>query len=627
MAARGIAAFVGGLADGYTMRKRWEDAEQERKDRAQQRIWDMEDRNNAANDRARKLKRDEEDRAIAAEDRARRRKLEDEKLAAYREDRKRAKDLQAREDQTYFEEQGDKKAAGEAYTAAKDAHDRATRDAKDRSNRRKANLGILPPVDEPAYVLPGSEMDRNAETFGQPQAPRPLRIRPDAEEAVPAPIEPYGQTPRGTVSNAPMDPPALDLPPQRQPSPSMVPAQPAPAAPAERGLLSRLNPFGPASAAEIGSMEQAQALSQPAARGVVAPAVAVQPGRPADPGGVPVAPPAADPMLRAQQLSQPAPAGPQVAGVVDAGTVPPMPAASMERGITGAGTLGAAQRRDPQPVMTQIAQAPAAAAPAASPSVQAAVVTAPGARDVPGMRSAMPGGEDDHVPDFMSFYRDVAAPKIRDRYLATGRPEAAATFEKWVADEGRKAGMEAWSKGVQAAARGDEGAFLDHMIDAYNADAYFDDGYDIVRSKSGFIRGKDGNPTGAEITFRDQRTGKTSKQTFNDIGDIYEMGIQFLAPESVFEYGSKQIEAAAKAQQDEIKHLRTLERDSIKAGDPVTKRRQELVEKLLENDLTGELTKNPAALLARVDEIMAAEGSGGVSRPGSRRGTIWTGDE
>lgn len=199
--------------------------------------------------------------------------------------------------------------------------------------------------------------------------------------------------------------------------------------------------------------------------------------------------------------------------------------------------------------------------------------------------------------DFLEEYRKVGVPQIIEHFLKTGKVDQAKAFQTWVDDEGVKEGQRAWAKGVQAAQMGDEEGFFDHLTDAYNSTDYFDDGFEAVREESGITKDDKGNVTGAYITYRDQETGEKKRIDYDEIEDLYRMGIQFLSPEAVFEHGMEQVAKADEIRAANEKQERELELEREKAGiRGIAKRKtpeQELaaeVESLRKNDLTGQFS-------------------------------------
>lgn len=256
-----------------------------------------------------------------------------------------------------------------------------------------------------------------------------------------------------------------------------------------------------------------------------------------------------------------------------------------------------------------------------TPSIEIAAETS-GAPQL-AARSVTPGAaaEASQGPEsFIQRYREVAVPKIVEHYLGKGDLERATAFQKWADDGATADGMKAWAKGVQAAAAGDEDGFLDNMVGAYNATGYFDDGYQVVRKDSGFTRDESGTITGARLTFKNQQTGAISSRVFEDVEDIYRMGVNFLSPEAVFEYGQEQLAAAGEAQAKEAAHERAIEIEVLKAqltgkGAPdYRKAISETVKTLMETDMSGQFAAlPPEQQVAQAVEIVKAQETGARS--------------
>lgn len=199
------------------------------------------------------------------------------------------------------------------------------------------------------------------------------------------------------------------------------------------------------------------------------------------------------------------------------------------------------------------------------------------------------------VKPFMDYFAQKGAPRIQEAYTRAGQPEKAKAFGEWVKNDKVKRGVESWAKAAHAASRGDVDAFAKHMTDTYNSDGYFDDGTKIEGSKK--LTDKDGNITGFELTFKNQKTGETSTQTFSGMEDVYRFGLNFLSPEHTFEYGAKQVEGADRQRAEIAKEKRTqaykIEADTNKA--------------LLEQAIESAKRQGPQAvvdLTKRLDAIM-----------------------
>lgn len=132
-------------------------------------------------------------------------------------------------------------------------------------------------------------------------------------------------------------------------------------------------------------------------------------------------------------------------------------------------------------------------------------------------------------------YRQNKVPSIVEHYIRTGQPEKAEAFEKWVNDKGVREGMRAWQKSILAVQANDGDGFLNGLADAYEANNYYDDGLSVVREKSDVSYDERGNIVGAQVTFKDDATGREFTQNFSDIEDFVATAIGVMAPESAFD--------------------------------------------------------------------------------------------
>lgn len=592
---RGLRSFVDGAVSGAELKNKWNDRKRRQKIEDEELEWQREDRK------------------VAAEDRERQRKIQDEDLQWQREDRahvRRARGIAESERARLAKIRDEDSAAlADAFTEAQASYKKES----DRAAKGAVPLAATLPKNE-VDPLPGGALDK---ALKAPAAERPAQK--------PA----RGVIPTLRTKDDAVAPPA-EAPPTDAPAAPVATAPSVAGATADRqaSLLSRINPFGAAAAAEVPTRDQAAAAAaakQPvpgagvgdyaaavaapvvkagrsiydaaaaAGRGLVdaatdaalpaamraaqkpAPAAPAPTPAPAAPGGAPREP---DPMQMAIAMSngenvqpqqRPAAATPAAParlvppGIVDAGKTPAIP---------GAALAGAVPPKAMVPSdVPNATQAPV------TPSVEIAAATS-GRVDTNGMRRerslstpAKPDSPSERqvkARTFMQVYRAEAVPEIVNHYLKRGDIDRAKAFDAWAKSEDTKDGMEAWAKGVHAATAGDEEGFLDHMIDAYNADGYYDDGYEIDRKGSGFTKSPDGTIIGGRLTLRDKRTGATRVQTFDDTEDLWEMGVNQLSPESVFETGLAQVESARafeKTQaEEELKHQRAIELEGVKAG-------------------------------------------------------------
>jgi hypothetical protein len=166
------------------------------------------------------------------------------------------------------------------------------------------------------------------------------------------------------------------------------------------------------------------------------------------------------------------------------------------------------------------------------------------ASEVPAPKSAKgaAAASDKAAAAFRDDYMTTQADKIVKFYMSRGEVEKAKTYSDWVKDTQVQKGMEHWARAVHAASIGDSGKFVSEIARAYNSSGYFDDGYSIVEEASGIHKDpQTGAVTGGQITFRNEKTGETFTQDFDNSRDLYELGVNFLSPEQVFEFGWKQI--------------------------------------------------------------------------------------
>lgn len=531
---RGLRSFVDGAVSGAELKNKWNDRKRRQKIEDEELEWQREDRK------------------VAAEDRERQRKIQDEDLQWQREDRahvRRARGIAESERVRLVKiRDEDSVVFADALTEAQASYKKES----DRAAKGAVPLAATLPKSE-VDPLPGGALDK---ALKAPAAERPaqkpargviptLRTKDDA-------VAPPAETP---PTDTPAAPVAAD--------PSVAGAT----ADRQASLLSRINPFGAAAAAEVPTRDQAMAPPGPDG---AAPTVGATPA----PMRGPVAP---DPMQQAIAMSNGENVQPQTQPVAPTPTAPPARLAAPDTkapAIPGAALASAAPPKAMVPSdVPNATQAPV------TPSVEIAAATS-GRVDTNGMRRerslstpAKPDSPSERqvkARTFMQVYRAEAVPEIVNHYLKRGDIDRAKAFDAWAKSEDTKDGMEAWAKGVHAATGGDEEGFLDHMIDAYNADGYYDDGYEIDRKGSGFTKSPDGTIIGGRLTLRDKRTGATRVQTFDDTEDLWEMGVNQLSPESVFETGLAQVESARafeKTQaEEELKHQRAIELEGVKAG-------------------------------------------------------------
>lgn len=170
---------------------------------------------------------------------------------------------------------------------------------------------------------------------------------------------------------------------------------------------------------------------------------------------------------------------------------------------------------------------------------------------------------DGQLSSVTDYYMKNTAPKLKEYWLSQGDVTKADAFGKWLDNENVQQGMKYSAGFMRAAQLGDAQGAMDNLVKAYNQPGYFDDGKSAVNAK--LIRDKNGDNAGMEITLRDNKSGEETTQTFNSMADVYKMGMQFASPETVFNYGMKQLEAGQSATAATAKENREWQRDNLKA--------------------------------------------------------------
>lgn len=188
----------------------------------------------------------------------------------------------------------------------------------------------------------------------------------------------------------------------------------------------------------------------------------------------------------------------------------------------------------------------------AAAAVESAVATT-SPRGVPGFptpENVTPRQRDRAGRAAMDRWLENGLPVMQEYYLSRGEIGKLNTLNEWAASQKVRNGMQHWGKAVFAATMGDFEQFGDEIVAAYNEMDYFGDNISIEADKSGFTKDRQGNITGAQLTFKDHGTGKTFKQVFDSVDDLFLTGINMLAPEQAFQYRLQQVEAANQVRSD-----------------------------------------------------------------------------
>lgn len=169
----------------------------------------------------------------------------------------------------------------------------------------------------------------------------------------------------------------------------------------------------------------------------------------------------------------------------------------------------------------------------ATPAGAAAAAALPDLGAKPG-QSFTPAQIDKGASTWMQSYRDNGLPVITKELMRQGKFEAAESLRTFVNDAAAQDGMKAWSGAVFAAMSGDIDTAADLMIDAYNANGYFDDGYQIDKAQTQLIKADDGEVMGVRLALVNQQTGETAVQEA-EISDLIQRGLWLLSPEKAAE--------------------------------------------------------------------------------------------
>lgn len=170
---------------------------------------------------------------------------------------------------------------------------------------------------------------------------------------------------------------------------------------------------------------------------------------------------------------------------------------------------------------------------------------------------------DGQINNVMDYYMKNTAPKLQQYWMSNGEVDKANAFGKWIQDSNVQQGMRYGAGMIRAAQAGDPQGVMDNMVKMYNQPGYFEDGMSAVNAS--LTKNDKGEPSGMEITLRNDRTGEETKHKFNSMADVYSMATQFGSPDQVFKYGMDQLSAGQKTQAELAKEERAWQRDNAKA--------------------------------------------------------------
>lgn len=165
--------------------------------------------------------------------------------------------------------------------------------------------------------------------------------------------------------------------------------------------------------------------------------------------------------------------------------------------------------------------------------------------------------------NFLDHYAQTAVPQIIQYYASTGQIEKAEAYETWARSRESQGLQRSWAKATHAAAIGDDDAFLTHMKDLYNG---VSDGYEVQDEGTEFIKDKQGNIVGAQMSLKNLQTGETFTRQFDGQQDLLEMGIYTFSPEQIFEHMWGQMEAARAIDAENREFQQKIALERIKKG-------------------------------------------------------------
>lgn len=165
----------------------------------------------------------------------------------------------------------------------------------------------------------------------------------------------------------------------------------------------------------------------------------------------------------------------------------------------------------------------------------------------------------DETPDLETFYAKTLVPKMKEAYMAQGKPEQAEAWEKYAEDTKTKGHMKSWSNAFKYA---QHGKYTEAAKELMKLHPDFDDGLELVSSEATI--GPDGQE-GFTMVLRGE-DGKEQK-VYHDAKTITEVGLAQLSPVEMFNKRFSRQEKAeqmrAQAEVSETKDMRS-ERRQLK---------------------------------------------------------------
>jgi hypothetical protein len=170
------------------------------------------------------------------------------------------------------------------------------------------------------------------------------------------------------------------------------------------------------------------------------------------------------------------------------------------------------------------------------------------------------------VPDVLEFFQKSGVPRVAEMYIAQGKPEMAAAWEKWSQDRTAQKNVKTWAEAYKAVQIGDWEKAAEHITDLYD---HYQDGQTVI-GKPETVKDKEGNVTGFNVRVRDDAS-KQERAQFIPRDDLATMGLVALSPPELFKLAHKKAETEAAARADAAKQvgaskLRVAEKLAVDAG-------------------------------------------------------------
>lgn len=229
------------------------------------------------------------------------------------------------------------------------------------------------------------------------------------------------------------------------------------------------------------------------------------------------------------------PVVPQKTGAGMAGVTPVQPAS------TGAGVaaLQVANRQQaaPQQEMGAAPGVMAQEAPNLNPRLAAVGLPTLANRSIMSEADAKKQAERT-VPDVLTFFQKSGVPRVSQMYIAQGKPEMAAAWEKWSEDRTNQNNVKTWAKAYKAVEMGDWENAAEHITDLYS---HYQDGQTVI-GKPETVKDKDGTVTGFNVKVKDDASGQERAQ-FIPRDDLAKLGLVALSPPELFKMTQAKIAA------------------------------------------------------------------------------------